>query len=205
MCETHRKISLGFAHEDFDPGLHICQIINDDEERTDAILRLISSGLSSNENVACFSDGVDDALLEAGLCSCPVSYAEARSAGMLSLSGPKKAYFQGGRFDPDRMLGRLQAFNKEALSAGRVGSRVIGEMIPEVLEIPGGSLLLEYESKVTLLVRGNEMTAVCQYDARLFDGSSIMDVLKVHPLMIVRGEIVRNPFFTSPEEFLSAI
>ncbi len=205
MCERHRKISLGFAHEDFDPGLHICQIINDDDERTDAILRLIATGLSSNENVACFSDGVDDALLEAGLSSCPVSYAEARSRGLFAVSGTKTAYFEGGRFDPDNMLRRLDAFNKAALSAGRAGARVIGEMIPEVLHLPGGSRLLEYESKVTLLVRGNEMTAVCQYDARLFDGSSIMDVLKVHPLMIIRGEIVRNPFYTSPEEYLSAV
>lgn len=205
MCEIHRKISLGFAHEDFDPGLHICQIINNDDERINAILRYVSSGLVSDEDGACFSDSISDAILETGLSSCPVSYAEARSRGMLTTSGTKAAYFRDGRFDPDRMLGLLAAFQKEALAAGRSGARVIGEMIPDVLEMEGGSRLLEYESRVTLLLRENLMTAVCQYDARRFDGSTIMDVLKVHPLMIVRGEIIHNPFFVSPEEYFSAV
>jgi hypothetical protein len=205
MCEIHRKISLGFAHEDFDPGLHICQIINNDDERINAIIRYVSSGLMSDENVACFSDNVSDSNLEAGLASCPIPYGEARSRGMFTTSGTNAAYFQNGRFDPDRMLGLLAAFQKEALASGRSGARVIGEMIPDVLEIPGGSRLLEYESRVTLLLRENLMTAVCQYDARLFDGSTIMDVLKVHPLMIVRGEIIHNPFFVSPEEYFSAV
>ena len=32
-----------------------------------------------------------------------------------------------------------------------------------------------------------------------------MDVLSVHPMMIVRGQIVKNPFYIEPEEFLSQL
>jgi hypothetical protein len=46
------------------------------------------------------------------------------------------------------------------------------------------------------------VTAVCQYDARSFDGAVIMDILKVHPLMVIRGSVIHNPFFIKPEEFL---
>jgi hypothetical protein len=46
-------------------------------------------------------------------------------------------------------------------------------------------------------------TACCQYDARRFDGETIMDVLSVHPVMIVRGQLVKNPYYIEPEIFLS--
>jgi hypothetical protein len=119
----------------------------------------------------------------------------------VSLSKTADVYFDGGKFDPDRMLDLLKAFYESSTAFS--GARVIGEMLPEIEHIEGGSRLLEYESKVTLLQKKYPFTAVCQYDARAFDGSTILDVLKVHPLMIVRGKVVNNPFYISPEEFLS--
>jgi len=44
-----------------------------------------------------------------------------------------------------------------------------------------------------------------QYDARRFDGGTIMDVLRVHPLTIIRGELVHNPYFVEPEAFLEEL
>ena len=76
-------------------------------------------------------------------------------------------------------------------------------MSPEVQNVEGGNRLLEYESRVSLLLREHPVTAVCQYDARCFSGAMIMDILKVHPMMVVRGSVVHNPFFIPPEEFLS--
>jgi len=32
-----------------------------------------------------------------------------------------------------------------------------------------------------------------------------MDVLNVHPMMIVRGQLVNNPYFIDPNEFLKEI
>ncbi|MCP4397321.1 MAG: hypothetical protein GY801_08495 [bacterium] len=81
-------------------------------------------------------------------------------------------------------------------------SRIIGEMPPEVQDVPGGDRLLEYESRVSILLREHPFTVICQYDANVFDGATIMDVLKVHPQTIVNGAVVQNPFFIQPEEYL---
>jgi hypothetical protein len=75
-------------------------------------------------------------------------------------------------------------------------------MTPEVEHVPGGDRLLEYESRVSLMVREKPVTAVCQYDANQFSGAAIMNILKVHPKMIVNGIVVHNPFFIEPEQFL---
>ena len=46
------------------------------------------------------------------------------------------------------------------------------------------------------------LQAHCQYDARRFDGATLFDVLNVHPMMIIRGQVVRNPYYVEPEHFL---
>ena len=32
-----------------------------------------------------------------------------------------------------------------------------------------------------------------------------MDVLSVHPVMIVRGQLVQNPYYIEPDEFLKKL
>ena len=67
---------------------------------------------------------------------------------------------------------------------------------------PGSDRLMEYEALVNNVLKTHPITAVCQYDANRFSGATIVDVLKVHPMMIVRGQIVRNPYYMKPEDFL---
>lgn len=54
-----------------------------------------------------------------------------------------------------------------------------------------------------MLLRDHPITTVCQYDANSFDGATIMEVLKVHPKMIVNGAVINNPFFIEPEDYLA--
>ncbi len=116
-----------------------------------------------------------------------------------------KVYFADGYFDPDRMLNTLENYYKSSMEMGFSAARVIGEMTSDVQTVPGGERLLEYESRVSLLVKKTPVTAICQYDAKQFDGATILDVLKVHPQMIVNGAVVQNPFYIEPEEYLASI
>lgn len=203
MSQSQRTISLGFTAQAFQPGMHICQIVTNNDECQIAVLKFLLAGLQAGERASCFSEQVIEADLADFLCRHGLSYWENRDSGAVMLAGTKEVYFQDGRFDPDRMLNLLGQYYDESAARGYTGARVIGEMTPEVRRIEGGKRLLEYEAKVSLLQRERPITTVCQYDARLFDGATIMDVLKVHPLMVVRGEVVRNPFFLTPEEVLA--
>ncbi|MBI4806757.1 MAG: MEDS domain-containing protein [Desulfovibrio sp.] len=198
------KISLGFTGQQFEPGVHICQIFSEDNERQDALLQFILSGLQAGERVSCFSEKATEEALDEYLSNFGISYSKVRESGSLTLSGTRQVYYQDDRFDPERMLGLLRTFYEDATGTGYRAARVIGEMTPEVQHLPGGSRLLEYESRVSMLLRQYPVTAVCQYDARSFDGATIMDVLKVHPYMIVRNSVVHNPFFIAPEQYLQS-
>ena len=202
MNQPAPLISLGFTAERFPAGVHICQIFSDDDERQDALLAYLQSGLEGGERISCFSDRTTAPLVAEHLAHCGVSYEESCSCGALTLAATRDVYFKDNRFDPERMLEVLTKYHEDSVRQGYPAARVIGEMTTEVQHVPGGSRLLEYESKISLLQRVHPITCVCQYDARSFDGAMIMDILKVHPLMVIRGSVVRNPFFIPPEEFL---
>jgi len=196
-------VDLGFAPGRFPAGTHICQIYNDEDERNNALLHFLASGLRAGECTACFSENISEPEIDGFLLDLGLSLATAKARGAFALSKTTEVYFQGGEFDPQRMLGLLTNYHKQALASGFPNTRVIGEMTADIEWVPGGSRLLEYESKVSLLLRTHPITAVCQYDARAFTGATIMEVLKVHPMMVVRGSVVRNPFYMPPEDYLS--
>ena len=195
-------ISLGFTTGQVPAGTHICQIFNDDDERNDALLKFLISGLQGHERSTCFSEKIDQATVNDYFARNDLPRDDPDRQAAIVLSGTREVYFKEGRFDPERMLDLLAQFHHESMVAGYTAARVIGEMLPEVQEIPGGDRLMEYESRVSLLLREVPVTSVCQYDAHAFDGATIMDILKVHPHMVVRGSVINNPFYIPPEEFL---
>ena len=203
MKTKDKKISLGFTSEQFENGVHICQIFNEDDERHGAIIDFVISGLHSGEKIACFSEKEDEQTLAQFLTDKGFTYSELAGNGDLAISKTAEVYFNNDTFDPERMLSLLKEFYEKSKTENKNGARVIGEMTPKVEHIKGGSRLMEYESKVSLLVKEYPINAVCQYDARAFDGSTILEVLKVHPLMIVRGKIIHNPYFEEPAEYLA--
>ena len=107
-------------------------------------------------------------------------------------------------FSPEVMFDTLRGFRAAGDQAGYDGARVSGEMSWALRDIPGHERLLEYEAKVTGVLAECEVTAICQYDAAAWDGATLLHVLRVHPMMVVRGQVVENPFFMQPEDYLRA-
>ena len=202
MCMHHRRdgsddamVDFGFTEVALTPGTHVCQIYENDDERTDVFVRFLLKGLQLHELSAGFSD-----VLEAADFEPYVS--DTYEPGSLQLSRASDAYFYNNRFDPDHMLDLLTEFHERSIGSEYTGGRVIGEMAPEIREMDGSERLLEYEARVNMLLRDHPMTVMCQYNAHSFSGSTLMDVLKAHALMVVRGTIVRNPFYVPPETLL---
>ena len=202
MTLEQRTVRLGFAGGAFPVGTHICQIFSDDDERNGALIAFLLAGMEDGERAACFSEHLDTGILGAALRGSGLDLDALKRDGRLTLSGVREVYFADDRFDPDRMLGMLTDYYEDALKAGH-HARVIGEMSPEIGQMEGGHRLMEYECRVSLLLQQKPITTVCQYEASGFDGATIMDVLRVHPMMVVQGEVLHNPFYVPPGEFLS--
>ena len=195
MKRDKKKINLGFTDQVFEEGIHICQIFSHEDERHDSLIDYIVTGVREGDCTSCFSEQEDGESMEKAFAKQGLNFGELNDIGCVSLSPTEQVYFEGGVFSPERMLALMEDYYKSSIADSYSGARVIGEMSPKIETIEGGSRLLEYECRIGILLKKYPLTAVCQYDARKFDGATIMDILKVHPYTILKGKIVHNPFF----------
>ncbi|MDJ0765793.1 MAG: MEDS domain-containing protein [Myxococcota bacterium] len=196
-----RQAIMGFTEETFPVGTHMCLIYDNDKEREHVIAKFLQAGLAQEEKVAYFADIMTPADVRTWLAEMGVQVPEAESEGF-SATIAMDTYCPDGKFIPQRMLDTLRAFYHQTLDEDYPGGRVSGEMTWALRGIPGAERLMEYEALVNDVLTTHPITAICQYDARRFDGAQILDVLRVHPMMIVHGQIVRNPYYMRPEDFL---
>ena len=203
MNQSHTTVSLGFTDERFPAGTHICQIYSDDAEREESLMKFVLSGLQAEESTACFIHKTETDTLTAFLSENGFSYEACEKAGLISVSKFRDVFVKDGSFDSERALNQLTEFHENSVASGAPAARAIGDPSPAIKDIPGGDRWFEFEARINLLLEKHPVTVVCQYDAKSFDGKTIMDVLKVHPLMVVRGAVVRNPSFIPPEVLLA--
>lgn len=123
----------------------------------------------------------------------------------ISLGFTRSMVSEGQHICADEMFDVVRDFYLAATQEeGFPGARGTGEMSWCLVEgRADADSVMDYEARLSLLLAEYPYTACCQYDARLFDGETIMDVLSVHPVMIVRGQLVRNPYYVPPETFLA--
>ena len=106
----------------------MCQIFSEDEDRLDALLKFLSSGLEAGERTACFTQKLDQDQLTKQLAGKGFPCKKLAESGAFSMAENREAYFPDGRFDPDRMLELLRRFHEASVAGGFTAARVIGEM-----------------------------------------------------------------------------
>ena len=202
MNDQGHEVDIGFTQESLPDCHHLCLIYDDEEQRQKIVSVYLAAGLKRGEIVRYFTDtttpnDVRARLLEMGL--------ELREDGSFGVVKAENAYCPSGRFVPQELLANMVSRYTMAKEAGYSGSRVCSEMTWALRGIPGSDRLLEYEIGINTIHRAFPHIGMCQYDARLFDGATLFKVLQVHPYMVAQGQIVRNPFYTRPEEFLKEV
>lgn len=202
MCTTSHEIEMGFTGEHFEMGTHICLIYSSEEERKYIISRFLERGLAGNERVAYFADNVDKTVVRDWLEELGVDISQGDVKRSFVLANTNQVYHPSGTFVPEEMLNTLKNFYLRSIEEEYSGARGTAEMEWAVKGIPGSERLMEYESKINLIVKDYPITALCQYDVNKFDGATILECLKVHPYMIVKGQVVNNPYYIRPEEYL---
>jgi len=201
FMETRRKISLGFTDELFDEGHHIIYVYNDDNERKQTLARFLEEGYAEHEKLLYLVNDISPDEMRGELRSLGVDVEKMQKD--FDLTGPHYSYCPDNYFSSNFMLDMVGGYYDRAIKEGYSGARGAGEMSWALIEgratIPD---LIDYEAKLNGILRNHPLTTVCQYDARRFDGAVIMDMLSCHPMMIVRGQLVKNPFFVEHEVFL---
>lgn len=203
MGQAAREISLGLGDGRYPEGLHLCHVFNDDQERAKTLARFLERGLREGERALCLVDSMTADEVRQHLGELGVDLSSVGERFGVAPAEPTYCCAEGGAFVPDVCLGNFGHFVEQSKAAGYSGARIMGDMSWALRRGTSTETLLEYEARVKHYIEMFPVTAVCEYDARRFDGATILDILTMHPAMIVRGQVVVNPFYEDPPAYLA--
>lgn len=203
MNKSKREISLGFTEQKISEGSHICYIFNDDDERYLTMMKYLQSGAQENEKVLYLVDTEEEASFKDKIFELGF---DIRKENSIFINQATKAYCPDGSFCISKMVENVKDLYLDSQRENFSGARISGEMSWALTEgVVKDTDLIEYEATINQILVDYPCTACCQYDARKFDGATILDILKVHPKMIIRGQVYSNPYYVEPEIFLQTL
>jgi len=204
MCQASHLVPLGVNKQTLPVGLHICYLYNNENERRQTIAEYIQSGLLAGEKVGYLADipstpSTDE--MDKYLSQLGIDFPGNLKPDQLILAQAEASYCPDGTFMPERMIDYWRTFYMQAQHESFAGVRFTGETSWLSKGMPGAERWVEYEAMLNILVEEFPVHGViCQYDVNKIDGATLFDVLNVHPMMIVAGQVVHNPYFQHPKK-----
>ncbi|MCB9135203.1 MAG: MEDS domain-containing protein [Anaerolineales bacterium] len=205
MNANTQEIILGFTEEVIPECHHVCLIYDNEAQRQKIVVEYLAAGFRQGDLVRYFADTTSPEEIRLWLSARGVGFQEAEEKGNFGIVKAEQAYCPSGRFNPEEVIENMLSRYAMAKAAGYHGSRVCGELTWVLQDISGAERFLEYESRINMITEKFPYIGMCQYDARRFDGATLFKVLQVHPYMIAKGRVVKNPYYLKPEEFFGQI
>ena len=184
---------------------HVCVFFNSDEEKYRTLLPYIKEGIEAGDKTIHL---LDPNAIPAHLCcmkAAGIDTDKALRTNQLEVHSWHDTYLAGGTFDATRMIDRLGEVMDQSKKEGYPLTRFFGGMEWALIDRPGVTQIVEYESRVNRLFARYDMVAICAYDLRQHKASVIMDILRSHPFVIIGGILQENPFFVPPDDFVEEL
>jgi hypothetical protein len=196
----HKDVRLAGAV--LDRAWHVCAFFNSQDEEYRVLLPFIKEGFEQNNRASHIIDPRhrDEHLRR--LEQAGIDVAEAERKGQLEVLSWDNAYLKDGYFDQDRQIALIEG----QLAAGRTRgfelTRLVAKMQWALENLPGVNQIVEYEARLNQALQKYDDVVCCTYDVTRFSASVILDILRIHPLVLIGEVIHRNAFFTPPDQFL---
>jgi hypothetical protein len=100
------------------------------------------------------------------------------------------------------MLSLIQEVLSDGKREGFPLTRFIAHMEWSLENRPGVKDLVEYESRLNQILPQFQDPVVCVYDLSQFSASTVIEILRTHPMVIIGGILQVNPFYVQPDDYL---
>ncbi len=179
--------------------LHACVIYGTDDGHRRVVSEILTEGLAQGNQVRYFADATAPDQIRSWLQALSVDVEAAERSGALALSSADAVYFQADPFDPHAVIAAHRSRGRAVEAARWTGARICGEMSWALRGRPGSHRLMEYEALVNTISPALPTLGICLYDSRLFDGTTLLQVLQTHPYAMNNGQLVQNPFYLTAD------
>lgn len=184
---------------------HICAFFHSDDEEYELLLPFIKEGIERGERAFHVVDSNKRKQHLKQLESVGLDPEALMESSQLEVRGWEESYLRTeGRFDQNDMLELLQ----EVLGVSGKEfplTRLIAHMEWALEDTPSVEELIEYESRVNLVLPKYHDPVICVYDLHKFSARTAFDILRTHPMVILGGVLHENPFFAPVEQFLQEL
>jgi hypothetical protein len=189
---------IPFAGSQLGEARHVCAFFNSDAEKYRVLLPFIKDGFDRGDKAVHVvnPDQRHDHLQR--LAAVGIDPTAVQQSGQFELRTNSETYLRDGRFDQDQML---EAFEQMASSTARGGfllSRVVCQMDWAADDRSHVDNLVEFESRVNDVWPHHDDAVICVYDLAKFEGDTVVDIMRTHPVIIIGGILQQNPFFVPP-------
>ena len=194
--------AMGLPGVSFTPGLHICAFYRGPSQRDELLLPYLREGLAAGDKCICVTD---DPAAGAAVCALAGEFGSAAPAQLQPMDSAS-TYLSGGFFAIEKMIGFWDREMDAAVAGQGFGFvRAAGEMTWALRGLPGSHLLMAYEAKLNVFLHRYPQVLLCLYDLEQFaDGEILMEILRTHPTVLLSGQLLDNPWYVEPEEYLAA-
>ena len=177
-------------------GTHTCLVYRDQERKNRIILQFVADGLQKGEQVVCITDSLTKEAILDWLKKKAIHISAADLEKKLVVQTTKSMYYPKGYFSPEETMEKWRRFLMESPVEGL---RITGEVNWLSRDLPGAERFIEYEFMADNFFKDNPMTVICQFDANSLHGATLMKIINMHPMLIVNGQIMHNPFYYSSD------
>lgn len=181
---------------------HICMFYNDREQQITALAEYFKSGLRLGQQCIYISDQSTAQFVRNVMVRAGMDVEADIEDGSMRFLTPEQTYLSGGKFDSDVVMGLIEMLIADAYAAGFNGLRGAADAAWMLNADVTALEILQYESKVNRLFEQFPLMGLCQYDANRFTDETLKLLMKTHPTILKGGEVVRNPGYTPPAEFM---
>ena len=195
-----KTVSLGFGDLSLEAGAHVCALYTNRDQRDAMLVPYLREGLRSGDKCIGL---LDSSPSEDVVAACSHDLADGCRPGQLEMVPSTESYVRDDHFSTEQMLLWLREHVEAAVNDGFAVARAAGEMTWALRDLPGVDELWAYESEVNRFAPSLPQVLMCMYDLSRFVGSSVVEMLKTHPYVILDGIVVNNPYYVDPDEFLA--
>jgi hypothetical protein len=194
--------SFHLANEALGRHRHLCAFFSSQEEQYEFLLPFVREGLDHGERGFHIVDPARVHDHRKHLTSSGIPVEALEREGRLEVRAWEQAYLRERRFDQHAMLALIEEVLKDGAARGSPLTRLVANMEWALLDRPGVENLVEYETRLNHVLPKYKDPVICTYDISKFGADVLIDILRTHPVAIVRGLVHENPFFVPPDELL---
>jgi hypothetical protein len=187
-------------------GQHICAMYFGVPDRDKVLLPFLADGLANGDK--CFAamqepDAGDLMSKLATLVGSEIDLPQSIAKQQLEIKTSNDQILSPDEFDPATIIEFWDATVNSALTNGFDFVRLTGEASWWLPQMPGIDSLFQYESELNRFTTTHPQAILCMYDLSQYNESIVIDLLKTHPLVLISGLALENPYYLTPDEYLA--